>query len=192
MPGAVQYLEDFMNSNPRAAAIGGFVGEKYIPKPLPTVSSLIRENLGFSVAVTGNASEAHTVPRRVDQPAAAALMIRRDAYEDVGGFDEQFYPAWYEDVDFCERLKEKGWEIYFAPNAQFLHEGGYSANAMGAPTFLRAYYGNQLRYARKHFGMLGRVAVRASVAIGMLARIVGKPKHAAAYGKAFLGALRGW
>jgi GT2 family glycosyltransferase len=118
-------------------------------------------------------------------------MIRRDAYEDVGGFDERFYPAWYEDVDFCQQLKAHGWEIYFAPQAEFPHEGGYSAEAMGSEKFLSSYYGNQLRYVRKHFGALGTAAVRASIAAGALGRMIAKPKHAAAYGKVFLGVLKG-
>jgi N-acetylglucosaminyl-diphospho-decaprenol L-rhamnosyltransferase len=131
-------------------------------------------------------------PVRVDQPAAAALMIRRDAFEDAGGFDEQFYPAWYEDVDFCQRLKARGWDIYFAPRAEFLHEGGYSANAMGTESFLRSYYVNQVRYAQKHFGRFGSAAVRLSIAAGMIGRIIGRPKRASSYGKVFIGALKGW
>ena len=118
------------------------------------------------------------------------MMIRRDAYEAVGGFDERFYPAWYEDVDFCRRLKKEGWEIYFAPKAAFLHEGGYSAGAMGAASFASAYYGNQLRYARKHFGTAGSAAVRASIAAGMIGRMIARPGQAAAYGKALIGVFK--
>ena len=205
-PGGVQRLKEFLDLHPRAAAVGGQVGDKYLPRDFPTVRSLIFENLG--IGRTGARAKARDYrpdgkwprndvvadlsPRPVDQPAAAALMIRRDAYEEVGGFDEQFYPAWYEDVDFCQRLKAKGWEIYFAPGAEFLHEGGYSAEAMGSPNFLRSYYSNQLRYARKHCGSLGAAAVRVSIAAGMLGRLIGRPKKAAAYGKTFIGALRGW
>jgi GT2 family glycosyltransferase len=198
-PGAVELLEDFMEGHPRAGAIGGYVGDRYLPKALPTVAALIRENLGFPVgAVISNASRCDAYDRPagkeilVEQPAAAALMIRRDAYDEVDGFDEQFYPAWYEDVDFCRRLKAKGWEIYFAPQAVFLHDGGYSATAMGSQNFLRSYYGNQLRYAKKHFGALGAAAVRASIAVGMLQRMIVRPRQAAAYGKAFVETLKGW
>jgi GT2 family glycosyltransferase len=160
---AVQLLQEFMDAHPRAGAVGGYVGDKYLPRPFPTVPSLIFENLGIRWR-TG----------RAEQPAAAALMIRRDAHKDIGGFDEQFYPAWYEDVDFCQRLKAKGWEIHFLPKAEFLHEGGYSAEAMGTRDFLRAYYGNQARYARKHFGRLGTAVVRASAAAGMIGRMIWK------------------
>jgi GT2 family glycosyltransferase len=199
MPGAVQVLEEFLDSNSKAGAIGGNVGEKYLPKKLPTVSTLIRENLVGevydrpSLKVSDNSSKTgrHRPPLQVEQTAAAALMIRRDAYEDVGGFDERFYPAWYEDVDFCQQLKAHGWEIYFAPQAEFPHEGGYSAEAMGSEKFLASYYGNQLRYVRKHFGALGSAAVRASIAAGALGRMIVKPKHAAAYGRVFLGVFKG-
>jgi N-acetylglucosaminyl-diphospho-decaprenol L-rhamnosyltransferase len=118
-------------------------------------------------------------------------MVRRDAYEEAEGFDEQFYPAWYEDVDFCRRVKAQGWEIFFLPAAEFLHSGGYSAETLGSESFLNAYYGNQLRYARKHFGSMGSVAVRASVAAGMIGRMIARPQQAKAYRKVFFGALKG-
>ncbi len=118
-------------------------------------------------------------------------MIRRDAYEEAQGFDEQFYPAWYEDVDFCRRVKAQGWEIFFLPAAEFLHSGGYSAETLGSESFLGAYYSNQIRFARKHFGAVGSVAVRASVAAGMIGRMIARPQQAKAYGKVFFGALKG-
>jgi hypothetical protein len=117
-------------------------------------------------------------------------MIRRDAYESIGGFDERFYPAWYEDVDFCFRLKESGWEIYFLSMAKFIHEGGYSAGALGSEKFVNAYYGNQMRYAQKHFGRAGSAAVRASVVAGMLGRMLARPTQAAAYGKVLAELLK--
>jgi GT2 family glycosyltransferase len=189
MPGAVQLLEDFLETHPRAGAVGGYVNEKYLPRQFPTVAALLRENLGFP---RSNPSRKGSDAMTVDQPAAAALMIRRDAYDDIGGFDEQFYPAWYEDVDFCRRLKQKGWEIYFAPKAEFIHGGGYSVDRLGSEKFVQAYYGNQVRYARKHLGAAGSMAVRASIAAGMIGRMVGRPRHARGYAKALIGALTGW
>ena len=189
LPGAVQMLEDFLDGNPRAAAIGGYVGDKYLPRKLPTVGSLILENLNLRNLRN---LRPDSPPIQVDQPAAAALLIRRDAYEEVGGFDERFFPAWYEDVDFCRRLKSHGWSIYFAPQAEFAHAGGYSAEALGASRFAESYYSNQARYARKHFGPLGSALVRASIAAGMIGRMIGRPKQAGAYGKVLIGALKGW
>ena len=114
--GAVQLLEEFMDAHGGVGAVGGYVGENYLPKKLPTIATLVRENLGFPTVAAvydRRQSGGHGPPLQVEQPATAALMVRRDAYEDAGGFDEQFYPAWYEDVDFCQRLKAKGWDILF-------------------------------------------------------------------------------
>ena len=191
LPGAVVILEDFLKANPRTGAVGGYVNEKYLPRRFPTVGALVRENLALR-KITGD----HNPPLQpgnaiaVDQPAAAALMVRRDAYESIGGFDEQFYPAWYEDVDFCQRLKKEGWDIYFVPKAEFLHEGGYSAGALGAEKFANAYYRNQMRYAKKHFGPAGVGVVRASIAVGMIGRMIGRPRQAAAYGKVLAGVFK--
>jgi len=194
LPGTVSMLEDFLDGHPRAAAIGGNVGEKYWPRTFPTVAALVRENLGLTKKTRGQPPRPPQIfdPMAVDQPAGAALMIRRDAYDEVGGFDEQFYPAWYEDVDFCERLKAAGWEIYFAPEAQFLHEGGYTAKTMGSQDFLMSYYGNQFRYARKHFGATGAAVVRASMAAGLIARVITRPRQAAALGRTLIKTLKGW
>jgi GT2 family glycosyltransferase len=202
LPGSVQMLKDFMDSHPRAGAAGGYVGDKYPPRRFPSARTMILENLGIRLlTVTAlyqrRQSGGHRPPLQskaipVDQPAAAALMIRRDAYEEVEGFDEQFFPAWYEDVDFCRRVKARGWEVFFLPAAEFLHEGGYSAAALGSEHFVRAYYGNQLRYAQKHFGSMSNLAIRISIAAGMIGRMIGKPRQARAYGRALLGALKGW
>jgi GT2 family glycosyltransferase len=204
LPGAVQLLEEFLNTHPRAGAVGGYVGEKYPPRRFPSPGALILENLGAGSltlrqgyeGTVPQTSKGHLLGRsdalRVDQPAAAALMIRRDAYDEVEGFDERFFPAWYEDVDFCCRIKKKGWEIFFLPAAEFIHRGGYSAAVLGSEGFLGAYYQNQLRYAQKHFGRISTIAIRISVAARVIAGMVGRPREAGAYGRVLRGALKGW
>ena len=185
--GAVARLLQVFEETPEAGAAGGFVNARYLPKRFPTVGSLALENLGLrSPAGTG------VVPattQRVDQPAAAALMIRRAAFDAVGGFDERFYPAWYEDVDFCLRLHRANWHCYFVPAARFRHSGGYSADQLGLERFLTIFYTNQHRFVRKHFGAVPGVVVRAALALGMLARMVVAPSQARAYSQAFLNAL---
>ena len=189
MPGSIDILERFLNANAGAGAVGGYVNEKYLPRDLPTAAALVRENLGFAAHHPAHHMNGAVA---VDQPAAAALLVRRDAYDEIAGFDERFFPAWYEDVDFCLRLKASGWKIYFMPEARFQHEGGYSAAAMGPKAFADAYYHNQLRYAQKHFGLAARFVVRVSIAAGMLLRILARPRNASAYGSVFRESLVGW
>jgi len=187
--GVVEKMRNFLDAHPKAAAIGGHVGEKYLPRRLPTAGSLIRENLGWGRHSQGSSAEA---PYAIEQAAAAALMIRRAAFDRIGGFDSGFYPAWYEDVDFCMRLKAAGWDIFFDPAARFPHEGGYSAKALGTSGFAAAYYRNQLRYVRKHMGGMSGLAIRCSMVVGMAVRTVAAPARAGAYWSVAAGALGRW
>jgi GT2 family glycosyltransferase len=185
----VYRLQRFLEDHPDTAAVGGHVGETYLPRQLPTASSLIRENLGLR-------KPSHKIslrePYEIEQAAAAALMIRRSAFQEVGGFDDRFYPAWYEDVDFCKQLKSAGWHIYFDPAARFLHEGGYSARALGTSAFAVAYYRNQLRYAHKHMSRIAGLAIRSSMVAGMAARAIAAPAKAGGYWSVLTGALGKW
>lgn len=86
----------------------------------------------------------------VEQPAAAFWLLRKEAWESVGGFDEKFYPAWWEDVDFCKRLIDQGWKIRLFPGFKVKHHGGVSLEKLEYSEFIRIYYNNLLLYWRKH------------------------------------------
>src|SRR5712692_10335503 len=109
----------------------------------------------------------------IEQAAAAALAVRRDAFERIGGFDERFFPAWFEDVDLCERLGAIGAILYW-PGARFRHRGRVSSEALGYARFLPIYYTNALRY-RRRYSAIGRAAYRILLAAGMLLRLTGLP-----------------
>jgi GT2 family glycosyltransferase len=109
-----------------------------------------------------------------EQAAAAALAVRRDAFERAGGFDERFSPAWYEDVDLCARLAREG-RIRYLPEARFRHAGGRAAEALGYARFLPIFYANALRYRAKHYGAAARLAYRPLLATGMLLRLAVLP-----------------
>ena len=119
----------------------------------------------------------YTQPQDVDQPAGACLAVRRDAWASVGGFDEKFFPVWFEDVDLCRRLRAQNWRIHYCPQAEFTHSGGHSVNQV--PLFDRQlfWYRNLLRYFRKHKSPVAVATLRACIAVGMglrsLAALVG-------------------
>jgi GT2 family glycosyltransferase len=109
-------------------------------------------------------------PFAVEQAAGAALAVRRSAFEKIGGFDEAYVPAWYEDVDLCERLRREG-AIRYLPAARFRHRGGESATRLGYDRFLPVFYANALRYRRSRYGVPARLAYRGLLAAGMLLRL---------------------
>ncbi len=132
-------------------------------------------------------------PFAVEQAAAAALAVRREAFRRIGGFDERFFPAWFEDVDLCARLKAEGSILYW-PGARLRHRGRTSSETLGYAAFLPIYYRNALRY-RRRYGAPARWAYRALLAGGMLLRLAAlpfrgdmpRPRGEAA--RAYLGAL---
>jgi len=76
----------------------------------------------------------------VDQPMASALLVRREAWEQVGGMDEAM-PIFFNDVDFCWRLKKLGWRIYFLPDAVVIHHHGASTRLLGLGKALATHKG---------------------------------------------------
>ena len=113
----------------------------------------------------------------VEQAAAAALAVRREAFVACGGFDERYVPAWYEDVDLCARLASAG-TILYLPEARFRHRGGESASRLGYARFLPLFYRNALRYRRDHYGLAARLTYRVLLAKGMLLRLLLLPFRA--------------
>ena len=106
----------------------------------------------------------------VEQPAGAFLMLRRTAWEQIGGFDEEFYPIWFEDVDFCKRLLDNRWRIVYVPEAAARHQGGHSAAKLLWKDKEVVWYGSLLRYASKHFSGASRTAVCVAVILGSFCR----------------------
>lgn len=111
-------------------------------------------------------------PGEVDQPAGAFLMIRREVWERVGGFDQDFHPVWFEDVDFCRRAAQAGYRAHYVPSVVASHLGGHSIGSI--PPACRAVYwcASLLRYAAKHFRPLAYRGVCAAVVLSSVPRMV--------------------
>lgn len=138
---------------------------------LPTLSSALANVLFFDELF--GKSRPHlsaTVVSRIEQAPGACFMIRRSVFEELEGFDSSFYPAWFEDVDLCKRLFNRGLEILYQPRAVFHHEGGYSTGQMGRRRFNRIFYGNMIRYFRKHHGLMAAMILGMAVALGNVLR----------------------
>jgi GT2 family glycosyltransferase len=105
-----------------------------------------RRNLGPSDA--GN-------PRIVDWVTGACMMVRREAFDAVGGMDEQFFLYW-EDADFCFRLGRAGWLTIYNPRVEVLHLTGRSS-AFARQAALIAFHRSAYRYFRKHSGRAAKV-----------------------------------
>lgn len=90
----------------------------------------------------------HDAARRVPWVLGAALAIRREPFESVGGFDEAFF-MYGEEVDLCRRLHQAGFETYFAPVTTVVHLGGVSTDMRG-PEMQREFLVSKRRYMLRH------------------------------------------
>ena len=127
----------------------------------------------------------------IEQPAGAALLLRRSTLLELGGLDASFFPAWFEDVDLCARLARRGRTLHYWPSAVFVHGLGGSLEALGYGAFLWVYYRNLVRYLRKHHGAAWAAAALVCLPAAALARALllplRRPRRAQGRGDALRG-----
>jgi N-acetylglucosaminyl-diphospho-decaprenol L-rhamnosyltransferase len=138
----------------------------YLPQAFPTLKSQAAMLAGRS-RPTNPLSETETVV--VDQPPGACLLVRRDAFDAIGGWDEDF-EFWYEDVDLARRLHAHG-EVLYVPSAPFPHVGGHSARRLSRAEVVSRHYRGALLYAQKHFRPPARIATGLLYAAAGAARL---------------------
>jgi GT2 family glycosyltransferase len=125
-----------------------------------------------------------------DWVSGACMLVRRSAFEKLGGLDEGFF-MYCEDTDLCKRLRGNGYSIVFEPRAEVMHEGGASSPPGELLPVLAA---SRLRYAAKHRGRGAALLERIGVGLGALTHaVVGRGGHAvrAGYARALRTALAG-
>jgi N-acetylglucosaminyl-diphospho-decaprenol L-rhamnosyltransferase len=186
-PGSMTRLVEHLDSEPRdAGAVPLLLEEDGRPqtrfqlRSLPTLRTLLAEILLLNRLFPHNRLNSHHAYREVDlsegphpveQPAGAAFLLRREVYEEIGPLDERFFPAWFEDVDYCRRLAEQERRLVLIPESRVHHRGGASLDTMGFSGFLPIWYRNLYLYARKWMSKPSGEAVRWMIVIGMMLRI---------------------
>jgi len=109
----------------------------------------------------------HDTARRTDFVTGACMLVRRAAFEAVGGLDERYF-LYYEEIDLCRRLAHAGWETWLLPEAGATHHlERSSANAPGLAWQER--HRSRIRYFDRHHGQPVRWAIRALTAGRVLA-----------------------
>ena len=164
----LQALADYLDANSEVAAVSAglrtandeaqafaFGGD---PSPL----YLLRRGVGRLLHLPPQHNWAVAEPLAVDWVSGACLCVRRKVIEQIGGLDEIFF-LYFEDVDWCKRMREAGWQVVYNPLVQVVHLGGQSQ-----PTRREAnrYYSQSLRYFyRKQYGRLWAAAISGALAV---------------------------
>lgn len=207
-PGALDRLVEGFDAHPEAAGLAprltGPAGEPQSAwqlRRLPSPWTCVLHALPLPELSGSNVEPAAGAP--VEQPAAAALALRKAALARVGGFDAGFHPAWFEDVDLARRFQQAGLAILYWPAARFRHRLGSTVARLGYGPFLYIYYKNLTRYLAKHHGRGWAAAAQAALIPGVAVRLLflplRRPRRAASRREALAGllavlagALSGW
>jgi GT2 family glycosyltransferase len=158
-------LTSYLDDHPRVAALGprlvypdGRLQDSAWRFPTPLVSTLSLATLG-RFGVTQSRGD---TPRAVDWVMGAAIVVRREALEEVGLFDEDFF-LYSEEVDLQARLRSAGWEVHYFPKVTVVHhESQFSADI--PERRINEMWRSRHRYWRKHHSAAG--ARMASLATG--------------------------
>lgn len=165
LPGAVRELVAFLDAHPRAGIAGG---AQQLPDGT-TLEALFRFHsvlgeleLTLGVGPISRRLAEHTIARPIpEQPAqadwvsGATMMIRREVVDQVGLLDDRYF-LYYEEMDYCRRAVEAGWECWVVPASRILHFAGQSTGVTtrGKKPGRRPQYwfDSRRRYFLKHHG----------------------------------------
>lgn len=172
--GELQALVNYLEVNLAVAAVSAGLrtatGEAqafaYGGDPSPLY--LLRRGMGRLLPMPPLHNWAVAEPLTVDWVSGACLCVRREVIEQIGGLDENFF-LYFEDVDWCKRMRQPGWQVVYNPLVQVVHLGGQSQPVRREAN---RHYSQSLRYFyRKHYGRLWTAAI--SGALVVYNRLVG-------------------
>jgi N-acetylglucosaminyl-diphospho-decaprenol L-rhamnosyltransferase len=175
---AVSALLTALEADPAAAAAGPrLVNPDGSLQPsiqrLPTPWRIFCESSGLAFLTGGRGifsghtatRQDHSRSRAAEALKGAALLVRRAAFDEIGGFDEAFF-LYAEETDLMARWQSRGRRVLFEPRAEVVHEGGLSAG----DRLFGQLHASLVRYTAKHHGRAAAGIVRASLAAGAAVR----------------------
>ncbi len=160
--GCIDKLISFLDEHPAAAVVApqllnsdGTIQRSC--RQFPTFRGMLYELVGLSRLFPRSSifrqykmlDWNHDDERQVDQPEGACLVVRREVIEQVGLLDEGFFML-FEEVDWCYRIKQHGWEIWFTPQAKVLHHYGQSIKQVKTKMIISSHRG-LYRFWHKHY-----------------------------------------
>jgi GT2 family glycosyltransferase len=174
-PEALEALLDDLRANPAAALAGPLILEpgdelafsrRRFPRQSTTYAqALFLHRLWPQAAWTDELIRDDAAYARAgtsDWVSGACMLVRREVFEAIGGFDERFF-LYCEDTDLCRRIWDAGHEVRFVPGAVVRHVGGHSSGAGETQPILAR---SRVLYARKHDGAGAARLQAAGIALG--------------------------
>ncbi|MBI3315709.1 MAG: glycosyltransferase family 2 protein [Candidatus Omnitrophica bacterium] len=160
---------EFLIANPQMGAVGprqlDGTGKLQLSwGNFPTlVSEAFRKLLHYRLSINDlkirdYLQEKYSGSTDVDWVSGSCLMARRDALVQAGLLDGHFF-MYFEDIDLCRRIKDKGWKIHYNSDITLIHYGGISARK-NILNVLVEYRHSQIYFTRKYYGLKGVLAIK--------------------------------
>jgi len=169
---ALATMASYLDAHPRVGALGPLLRyPEGSPQPsrrrFPTLATALLESTVLQEWWRGNrtlrryymSDTPDDLVQSVDWVVGACLMVRREAFEQVGPLDESFF-MYSEEMDWCHRIKDAGWEIVYLPTATVIHHEGRSSEQVVAARHIH-FQSSKVRYFRKYHGRFQGEMLRA-------------------------------
>ncbi|HEY3267557.1 MAG TPA: glycosyltransferase family 2 protein [Armatimonadota bacterium] len=179
-PGAPAELARFLDEHPKAALAAPRLvlpdgSTQASVRGMPTPRALLSAWLGLDRLFPRNPALGgyrmrwfdYSTAQPAPQPMASAWMVRRAAWEAIGPFDPSF-PLFWNDVDWCLRAQQAGWETWYTPEPAVRHEGGASTRQVKKRATLESHRALVTFYRKYYRPRLGPVAFALCRALIML------------------------
>lgn len=159
----LQGLLDYLAANPAVGAVSAGLrtaegaAQAFAFGSDPSPAYLLRRGVGRLLGLPPLHDWAVPEPLAVDWVSGACLGVRRDVIEQIGGLDEGFF-LYFEDVDWCRRMRAAGWQVVYNPTVSVVHLGGQSQPARRIAN--RHYSESLARYYTKWHGRVWGWAIR--------------------------------
>jgi len=160
---AVRILVDYLDTNKDTMMVGprllnaDFTFQHACRRKLPTPLNSFYHLFGlvhiFKKNKTINSYKKYTDDPNITEPiealSGAAMMFRREVFENIGGFDEKFF-MYGEDLDFCKRIYDQGWKTVYVSESKIVHLGGGSSKKRRTKSLIN-FYDSMWIYYVKHY-----------------------------------------
>ncbi len=180
-PGSLDRLLECAREHPRAGAVGPRIeeldGSAYpSAREVPTLVTGIGHAVLYPVWPGNPFSKAYkagenlTTVRPAGWLSGSCLLVRWDAFDAIGGFDERYF-MYFEDIDFGDRLSRAGWDNIFCPDSVIFHDQGHSAKKHSRVT-VPAHHDSAYRFQADRHPHTWQAPIRAALWLGLKGRAV--------------------
>ena len=177
-PDSIKIMLEFMNSHPEAGGIGPRLLNPDLSLqescyPFPTLGRecwrLLHLDALRHFGVYNQKNWRLNQVREVDAIKGACILFRREAIQQAGGFDPDFF-MYTEEIDLCYRLHIAGWKLCWIPQSEVVHFGGQSTCLAAEKMFL-SLYRTKVLFFSKHYGRKAAFAYKMILFLASLPRI---------------------